>query len=618
MTTTISNNRAAHSITVDQIQDNIDKAHRCFVSSKDSASEAAAHLYLVWDETMSPHADADAKKWIDEKIEVRNKEFEEHNEKVVSDRERAKAFKEGTLNKYDLANSKPTNDTDRKAVDEERARLTGLADLTDIDWMARRKILVKMQANSSPFTAIVKFGLNFDSPDHASLTSRYATVLEWVHAHFDGVAFQDASEIVTAIKGAGGFEAVLSLRRGNERDGTQEANLRKAGAEEAEITKAAIIERAKDAVHTAPAINTFDLKLGNTNQDIIMLLGRYSDGKVEVVDHIPLDEGEVDSIISRVSDDLLPPTNESTEFIAHVLALGDLVSEGKTTDIARDGTVSGPKLVEQRMFSLIPDREDNTELVISALHASSSVVIKGRPEPGRVSLGKAHVALMMSWEAGRVLQDKLGDRDSRRLIDIAATDDTASGDEHTPPNRMSWTVSNSALIAKKHQNGRRTFSWEDMAQHEYRPLDVDNFNPQFTVSVPAEEMVKLYRERLKKWSEIADSKKLGKLMTLSFRNDSIIYKVDGDEDFTMSCEDAVDVPVALRFRPRDLHALLKKLSEQHARAFRVSGDDGGLFCVSWTDHLGSYSVYLPTGTNDSRLETRRIAPMRLLSKKLAS
>jgi hypothetical protein len=47
MTTTIPNTRTTQPITIDQIQANIDKAQQSFVLSKNSATEAAAHLYVV-------------------------------------------------------------------------------------------------------------------------------------------------------------------------------------------------------------------------------------------------------------------------------------------------------------------------------------------------------------------------------------------------------------------------------------------------------------------------------------------------------------------------------------------------------------------------------------------
>ena len=51
MNPTIPNTRASQSINIDLIQANIDKAQQSFVLSKNSATEAAAHLYVVWDDT---------------------------------------------------------------------------------------------------------------------------------------------------------------------------------------------------------------------------------------------------------------------------------------------------------------------------------------------------------------------------------------------------------------------------------------------------------------------------------------------------------------------------------------------------------------------------------------
>jgi hypothetical protein len=271
----------------------------------------------------------------------------------------------------------------------------------------------------------------------------------------------------------------------------------------------------------------------------------------------------------------------------------------------------GEKLVEERTLSLLPDGEENTQLVISALHADSSAVIKATPEPSRVSLGKTHVPMMMAGKSFRNLEKMLRDRANCRLTDIVADDGSVSAEGNSAQSAISWIASNSALIAEEHQNGRRMFTWENMTQHDSRPLDVDNFHPQFTVSVSAVDMLNLYRERLEIWHGKVDNKKIDKLMTLSFRETSMTYKVDGDQDLETSCVGTIDMPVVLQFRPRDLHDLVLKLTEQHARIFDVSGDESGLFCVSWSDHLGSYSVYLPTSTKDGRLQSRRVAPMRV-------
>ena len=239
MTTTIPNTRASQSITIDTIQANIDKAQQSFVLSKDSSIEAAAHVYIVYDETQSEHANPDAKDWMERQIEDRNTEIDEHNEKVASDRKRAKAFKAGTLSKDDLVNTQPANEANRKEIEEERARLTELAELTDEDWAARRKVRGGARKNTDDFTTIVKLVLNFDRRADASVTSRFATVLEWIHAHFNGVEIQDVSQIVTAIKDAGGFEAVLNEQRNKGESGDSE------DAEEREINAKEIATQAK-------------------------------------------------------------------------------------------------------------------------------------------------------------------------------------------------------------------------------------------------------------------------------------------------------------------------------------------------------------------------------------
>ena len=57
--------------------------------------------------------------------------------------------------------------------------------------------------------------------------------------------------------------------------------------------------------------------------------------------------------------------------------------------------------------------------------------------------------------------------------------------------------------------------------------------------------------------------------------------------------------------------LVLALTLQQVAAVKLSGDSSGLLCVTWSDHLGYYSVYLPTATKDNKLEHRRVAPMRI-------
>ena len=53
------------------------------------------------------------------------------------------------------------------------------------------------------------------------------------------------------------------------------------------------------------------------------------------------------------------------------------------------------------------------------------------------------------------------------------------------------------------------------------------------------------------------------------------------------------------------------LSRQHGSDYRFEIDDTGLLMVAWADQYAAYQVYLPTATKDGRMESRRVAPMRI-------
>jgi hypothetical protein len=190
--------KTAEPITFEVIEANIDMAQRNFKNSKTSASEAAAYAYFVWRDTMSPHADTYAADWIKTEIEKRNDEISRHNKVENDDRERAEKFALGRLKQAAISKN-------------EQVRLRGLAALDDEAWKLRLKVPIEAREDANAFTKIVKFVFRFDSPADASNTSRYAKVLEWIDAHCATV--QGPSEIVSAIKDAGGFDKVIHMQR---------------------------------------------------------------------------------------------------------------------------------------------------------------------------------------------------------------------------------------------------------------------------------------------------------------------------------------------------------------------------------------------------------------------
>jgi hypothetical protein len=69
--------------------------------------------------------------------------------------------------------------------------------------------------------------------------------------------------------------------------------------------------------------------------------------------------------------------------------------------------------------------------------------------------------------------------------------------------------------------------------------------------------------------------------------------------------------VTLQFRARDLYAVVRLLIQQPTDSFEISGDDAGLLGIAWKDPVGEYTLYLPTTSDDGRLQGRCLAPMRL-------
>jgi hypothetical protein len=300
-----SKSKTAEPITSEVIEANIDMAQRNFKNSKTSASEAAAYAYFVWRDTMSPRADTFAADWIKTEIEKRNDEISRHNKVEKDDRERAEKLALGRLKEA--------------AIDKaEQVRLRGLAALDDEAWKLRLKVPIEAREDANAFTEIVKFVFRFDSPADASNTSRYAKVLEWIDAHCATV--QGPAEIVSAIKDAGGFDKVIHMQRlvrngpkAPDTDEKPEAGHlggNEGGAEAPDKRK---------VWHSAPPLASFDLQIEGQSNDLILLLGRYTDGKVEVISPVPADAGVLDTIIERLEMPMVSEAGHPATRVASAL-----------------------------------------------------------------------------------------------------------------------------------------------------------------------------------------------------------------------------------------------------------------------------------------------------------
>jgi hypothetical protein len=596
MTTALNTNgRNSSTITVTDIQAAVTNARNSFALSKDSASKAAAHAYMVWLDTQSVSAPEHMRKWLAEQIEALNKAIDQHNEDEKALKDRVKRLVKGDLKKTDPLKVDPKTDAERAAQAQDKAELTALSSLTDEQWQARRKVRIERRNDASAFTEIVKYVFGFDRRADASVTARYAKVLEWINAKCGNEEPNDADEIVEAIKAAGGFEDVLHAQRGSASNDPDDEE-----SEDREIQAEAIIQEAKNAVANAEAKAVFDMDVQNAPEGIVTLLARFKDGKVEVVGELPIGKDKLGATVSMFNDEALLPTYDRSEFVSRVLALGELVKEGDKTSKTVDDLKAGDALKAERVLSLVPDANMGIQLVMSARYADASVIVKATPNKARVDLGSVTTTVNLGVASRKALSKAIAKREHRRLVDIKPQIDDAE---------VQWIAEDRALMAQDRNNARRRFMFEDMAAQTHKPLDVDGFRPQFRVTVNSAELKTLYDSRLKVWKDNVSGKKGQKVMTLTFSNGAMAHTVDGQDALIVPCSGTA-ATVALTFRPRDLHDLVEALISQSAQVLDVSGDAGGMMRVGWADNLGAYEVFQPTATASGALNIKRVEQMR--------
>ena len=99
--------------------------------------------------------------------------------------------------------------------------------------------------------------------------------------------------------------------------------------------------------------------------------------------------------------------------------------------------------------------------------------------------------------------------------------------------------------------------------------------------------------------------------------DATITVSSKDVEHVITMDDSVEGRFVMVFNANDFHGLLKCLMTHHASSFTFTGDEAGVMEINWDDNLSQYKVYMPTCDKEGRLETRRIAPMRIKSPRMS-
>ena len=118
------------------------------------------------------------------------------------------------------------------------------------------------------------------------------------------------------------------------------------------------------------------------------------------------------------------------------------------------------------------------------------------------------------------------------------------------------------------------------------------------------------------WAELKAGDKGKRTIKFEIKDTVVTIKNKDHDDYVITLDESVDGRYKMSFNANDFYGLLKSLLGHHIDHFMFTCDEAGLMQVSWDDSLCSYQIYVPTCDEQGKLETRRIAPMRIKSPSL--
>lgn len=546
-------------------------ARKAYVASKDSAMEAVAHVYLVYLNTLSD----DGKDWLDKQIKKRNHDIEKHNNDIPARKEAAAAF-----NAVLAKNPKAT--AAKQVVDD--------AKLTEEQWaLQKRSKIDTPRKGASSFTTICRLVLEFDHEYHASNTSRYCTVLEWLDAQFKNRHVTSITPLVEALKEAGGFEKVLFMQRHGEPD---EAGY---SVGDREIIEKALKDKMKTAIADADAKASFSMAPSYaTSDNVVIMYGRYDNGTVSIIDELPLENSEIDGMLRKLNNRALLPVDDATEFMSRALSLGELIDTGKKTKYRVSKVAGAEHAKEYSLLSMVPD-STGSKLLISGCMASASVVVHAKPSANIAhNLVQTQDYLYMRKPCRKTLTAKLYDRAERTLYTLSRDPAPVRNDGTTSGSAISWCLTNSALKDSGRDTATRRLFWGYMANDNLHPLDIEPYADQFSVTLTQSDVQKLFVEHLKQFKSVSPFKKGAQPMKLKFEAGKLTVIFKGQNDYVLPITATLDKAYELTLRPKDVSNLFAKLHQLGVSDVTLSGNISGVLKASFAHQTGQYDVYLPT------------------------
>lgn len=587
--------------TAQVVSDHIVKAQEAYRNSKDAAAKAAAHAYMVWLKTMSPLAEAEARDWLIAEIGKRNDEIDAHNADEEFLQNRVSYHKKKKLASFNsddiLLKTEFATIEEQKLFDDELANVTSLHELKQKDWDGRRKVRIEARQNASEFSVIVKFVFGFDSPSDSSVTTRYAQVLAWIDEDIEDSSVVTANQIFKAIQAAGGFEKVVYSMRGKGKKPTEpEASILVTAAER-KLMEAHVALKATEAAKSAPALATLDIPMTCNSDGLVLIVGRQTEGQIELVGPLGVDSADFSSVISTFAHGDLP-TDPCTELLSKVLQLGQMVSSGDETGKTLNDLKMEVPLLSERVLTLVPHQKAGLQLVMSARHADASVVVKATPKIAVKSFGDVSASVMLAASDVSSLASLLASSSTRGLITLSRNAEKV---------HFTTTIHNAALTPLKHTHATVNVEWVPIAEMAVKPLDVDGFKPSVCRAYTQADLSSWYADDFAKAHNGAAKKSKREASEVRFEGNAVLRQ---DAGGYVDAGKLNKAPTTLKFDLAQIADVVSTLQTAVSASVMAFADDGGLVGFFWEDALASWELYLPTLTADgSRLQGRRLSPM---------
>ena len=543
-------------VTVAQINGYITAAVHEYTNYKSSAMKSAANAYLVWYHGESVNAEPDMRTWLNEEIAKRNTDIDAHNKSVNNLKERAKLCADNTINE--------------PLSDDHRAELIALHARKPSEWASAKKVRIEVRDGASNFTRIAKFVFRFEKPADASHVSRYAKVLEYIEQHKNDLNGNfTVDSIVDLINGAGGFDAAIDKVRNPE-------------AANDDKVREAILTKIRETVDSTDS-GKVEFRTRYQKGGYVYLLGRPDGDHVTLCGELNLNDNESAALLLKLDGNIIGSAERTVDFVARVISLGELVREGRDSNII-DTAGTGKKFKVARTY-FIAEAGGKTQMAVSSRYTDASVVVHAIPK-GDVEIGAVMPGQAAYYKSKPNLDPikQFSDPARRPLMSVNQGAATSS----MP---VLWTIKTALTDAELVE----PLEWLSLFGEPHRPVDVSpHFAPDSTIDLSQKHLREIYDSSLRDWGKNkADDQKVNKPLTVTFNGSecTIGHEVYGRKNFSVDVK--MNPSVSLQMRPRDLVDLFAKLIELDVSLCTMLIDTNGLLAVSWDDNLGDYTLYMP-------------------------